>query len=113
MGCIFCDIAEKKRPSTPVYEDKTIYAFRDVNPQAPTHILVIPRKHVSTLNDLTDDDAELVGRLVLVARSLAGKEGIADKGYRLVWNCNALAGQSVYHVHLHLMGGRGFRWPPG
>jgi histidine triad (HIT) family protein len=113
MGCIFCDIAERKRPSTPVYEDEIIYAFRDVNPQAPTHILVIPRKHVATLNDLTNDDAELVGRLILVARSLAKEEGIADKGYRLVWNCNALAGQSVYHIHLHLMGGRGFRWPPG
>jgi histidine triad (HIT) family protein len=113
MSCIFCDIAGKKRPSTPVYEDEKIYAFRDVNPQAPTHILVIPRKHVATLNDLTDDDAELVGRLILTARSLAREEGIADKGYRLVWNCNALAGQSVYHIHLHLMGGRGFRWPPG
>jgi histidine triad (HIT) family protein len=113
MSCIFCDIAEKRRPSTPVYEDETIYAFRDVNPQAPTHILLIPRKHVATLNDLTPEDAELVGRLVLTARSLAEKEGIADKGYRLVWNCNSLAGQSVYHIHLHLLGGRGFRWPPG
>ena len=113
MHCIFCDVAEKKRPSNSVFENEEIYAFRDINPQAPTHILIIPRKHIATLNDLTEEDAGLVGRLVLAARSLAEQEGIAQEGYRLVWNCNAGAGQSVYHIHLHLLGGRGMRWPPG
>lgn len=113
MSCIFCDIAEKRRPSVAVYEDPNIYAFRDVNPQAPSHILIIPRKHIPTLNDLEEGDTSLVGQMVVAAQALAGREGIAEKGYRLVWNCNALAGQSVYHIHLHLMGGRAFRWPPG
>lgn len=113
MSCLFCDIVARKRSSTPVYEDENVYAFRDIRPQAPTHILIVPRKHIATLNDLTDADATLVGRIIVAARHLAGEEGIAEKGYRLVWNCNALAGQSVYHIHLHLLGGRGFRWPPG
>jgi histidine triad (HIT) family protein len=113
MSCLFCDIVAKKRPSTAVFEDEDIYAFRDINPQAPTHILIIPRKHIATLNDLSDSDAELVAKVILVARDLAAQEGIAEKGYRLVWNCNALAGQSVYHIHLHIMGGRAMRWPPG
>ncbi len=113
MSCIFCDIVEKRRPSSSVYEDERFYAFRDVNPQAPTHILIVPRKHIATLNDLGDEDADLVGRLVLVAKELARKEAIDEKGYRLVWNCNLWAGQSVYHIHLHLMGGRRLGWPPG
>jgi len=113
MGCLFCDIIEKRIPSTPVYQDDHVYAFRDVNRQAPTHILVIPKKHIPTVNDLTAEDAELVGRLVLKARDLARQEGIAEEGYRLVANCNAWAGQSVYHVHFHLLGGRAMGWPPG
>jgi histidine triad (HIT) family protein len=113
MSCLFCDIAEKRRPSAGVYEDDKVFAFRDINPQAPTHILLVPRKHIATLNDLKEEDAGLVGELVLRARSLAKQEGFAEKGYRLVWNCNSLAGQTIYHIHLHLLGGRGFRWPPG
>ena len=113
MGCLVCDIIEKRIPSTPVYQDDHVYAFRDINPQAPTHIIVIPKKHVPTVNDLTAEDAELIGRLVLKARDLARQEGIAEKGYRLVANCNAWAGQSVYHVHFHLLSGRAMGWPPG
>jgi histidine triad (HIT) family protein len=113
MGCTFCDIVEKRRPSTPVYEDERIYAFRDINPQAPSHILVIPKKHVSTVNDLGEEDAKLVGKLVLKARDLAREEGAAEKGYRLVMNCNPWGGQSVYHVHFHLLSGRALRSPLG
>jgi histidine triad (HIT) family protein len=113
MRCIFCDIAAKRRPSTTVYEDERICAFRDIRPQAPAHILVVPRRHIATLNDLTGEDTELVGLLVLTARNLACEEGFAEKGYRLVWNCNSWAGQSVYHIHLHLLAGRRFSWPPG
>ena len=113
MGCPFCDIVEKRRPSTPVYEDARIYAFRDINPQAPTHILVIPKKHIPTINDLSNEDRDLVGGLVLRARDIARDEGAAEKGYRLVANCNSWAGQTVYHLHFHLLTGRRFRWPPG
>lgn len=113
MGCTFCDIVEKRRPSTPVYEDERIYAFRDINPQAPSHILVVPKKHVPTVNDLSEEDAELVGRLVLKARDLAREEGAAEKGYRLVMNCNPWGGQSIYHVHFHLLSGRALRSPLG
>ena len=109
----FCDIVEKRRPSTPVYEDESIYAFRDINPQAPTHILVIPKKHIPTINDLSNEDRDLVGGLVLRARDIARDEGAAEKGYRLVANCNSWAGQTVYHLHFHLLTGRRFRWPPG
>jgi len=90
-----------------------VLAFRDLNPQAPTHALVIPRKHIATLNDLTDDDAELVGRMHLAARSVAQQDGIADAGYRTVFNCNEGAGQTVFHIHLHVLGGRRLSWPPG
>ena len=113
MDCLFCKIRDKSVPSTTVYEDDELYAFRDINPQAPTHILVIPKKHVSTVNDLTEVDAVLTGKLVLKARDLARQEGIADKGYRLVMNCNEWAGQTVFHVHLHLLSGRAMKWPPG
>ena len=113
MGCTFCDIVEKRRPSTSVFEDERIYAFRDINPQAPTHILVIPKKHIPTINDLNREDVDLVGGLVLKARDIACEEGVAEKGYRLVVNCNSWAGQTVYHLHLHLLTGRNFRWPPG
>lgn len=111
--CIFCKIAQKEVKSEIVQESQDIVAFRDINPQAPTHIVVIPRKHIETVNDLTDADASLVGKMVLVARDLAKKEGHADKGYRLNLNCGRGAGQSVWHLHLHLLGGRGFSWPPG
>lgn len=111
--CIFCKIAEGKIPAEVVYRDDHVVAFRDLNPQAPTHVLVIPRRHLSTLNDLTDADAHLVGRLYLAAKRVAEQDGIAERGYRTVVNCNAEAGQSVFHVHLHVLGGRAMRWPPG
>ena len=111
--CIFCKIAEGGIPAEVVYEDDDLVAFRDLNPQAPTHVLVIPRKHIPTTNDLTDEDARLMGKLVLAARDIAQQEGIAEAGYRTVLNCNAAAGQTVFHIHLHLLGGRPMGWPPG
>lgn len=104
--CLFCKIVGRELDSDIVFEDDHVLAFRDISPQAPTHILVVPKRHVSTANDLDDGDAELVGRMVLRARALAAEEGIAEKGYRLVMNCNKEGGQTVYHIHLHLMGGR-------
>ncbi len=111
--CIFCKIAEGGIPAEIVYEDDQVVAFQDLNPQAPVHILVIPRKHIPTTNDLREEDAELMGRLHLVAKEIAMKEGIAEAGYRTVLNCNAQAGQTVFHIHLHLLGGRPMGWPPG
>ena len=111
--CIFCRIAEGKIPGDIVYQDEHVVAFRDLNPQAPTHVLVIPRRHISTLNDLADGDADLVGRMYLAAKAVAGQDEIAERGYRTVMNCNAEAGQSVFHIHLHVLGGRAMHWPPG
>ena len=111
--CIFCRIASGDLEATLVHEDDDIVAFRDSNPQAPTHVLVVPRRHLATVNDLAETDAGLAGRLVLAARRIAADEGIAEDGYRLVLNCNREAGQSVFHLHLHLLGGRPMRWPPG
>jgi histidine triad (HIT) family protein len=111
--CLFCKIAEGKIPSKKVHEDDEIVAFRDINPQAPTHILVVPRKHVPSLNELAAEDAALVGKLHLVAARLAAAEGIAQRGYRTLFNTNADAGQTVFHIHLHLVGGRPLGWPPG
>jgi histidine triad (HIT) family protein len=113
MECVFCDIVNKRRPSTRVYEDESIYAFRDIDPKAPIHILLVPKKHIGTVNDLKDEDSELMGRLMLRARDVAQDEGIAEKGYRLVTNCNHQGGQSIYHLHFHLLAGRNLRWPPG
>lgn len=96
-----------------VYEDNDVLAFRDINPQAPVHVLVIPKKHVATLNDLGEKDETLVGKLFLTAVRIAKESGVAESGYRTVMNCNADGGQSVFHVHLHLLGGRFLRWPPG
>ncbi len=111
--CIFCKIAAGEVPADKVLEEEDLVAFRDLNPQAPVHILVIPRKHIATLNDLEEEDAELMGRLHLAARRIAEAEGIAESGYRTVINCNAGAGQTVFHIHLHLLGGRPMGWPPG
>jgi histidine triad (HIT) family protein len=111
--CIFCKMASGEIRPDVVYEDDQVLAFRDLNPQAPTHVLVIPRRHIGTLNELEPADAELTGRLFLAARQVAEAEGIAERGYRTVINCNAEAGQSVFHVHLHVLGGRTMRWPPG
>ncbi|MBT3216016.1 MAG: histidine triad nucleotide-binding protein [Candidatus Marinimicrobia bacterium] len=111
--CLFCKIAAGFIPSELILDRENVVAFRDINPQAPTHILIIPRKHIATLNDLEENDAELMGEMVLAAKDLAEQEGIAESGYRTGFNCNADAGQTVWHVHLHLMGGRKFNWPPG
>jgi len=111
--CIFCKIISGDIPGDIIYQDDDVLAFRDLNPQAPTHFLVIPKKHISTINDLQSEDAELVGKLYLAAKQVAKDEGIAESGYRAVMNCNAGAGQSVFHIHLHVLGGRGMSWPPG
>jgi len=111
--CLFCKIAEGEMSADVVYQDDDVLAFRDINPQAPTHVLVIPREHVASVNDLEEGHAALVGRLYLAARDLAEEEGVAEAGYRLVMNTGAEAGQSVFHIHLHLLGGRAMSWPPG
>jgi histidine triad (HIT) family protein len=109
--CLFCRIVRRDIPATIVHEDAHTLAFRDIDPKAPTHVLVIPKKHVPSLNEA--DDAELLGRVLLAARSIAAAEGLADVGYRTVINCGAGAGQTVFHLHLHLLGGRALHWPPG
>lgn len=111
--CIFCQIADKNLPAQILFENERVLAFRDIRPQTPTHVLVIPRKHIPTINDLSPADNSLVGELVQVAQSIAKTEGIDQTGYRLVLNCNQHGGQEVYHIHLHLLGGRPMRWPPG
>lgn len=111
--CLFCNIVQKHIPANIIYDDEAMIAFRDINPQAPVHLLVIPKQHVSTVNDLAAADEALVGRMVLTAQRLAQAEGIAESGYRLVMNCNSDGGQTVHHIHLHILGGRGMRWPPG
>ena len=112
-NCLFCNIVVGEIPADIIYEDDSIIAFRDINPQAPVHILIIPKLHISTLNDLKPEHAELIGELILSAKDIAKKEGISDAGYRTGFNCNKAAGQTVYHIHLHLLGGRNFSWPPG
>ena len=111
--CIFCKIASGEIPSDRVYEDDRLVAFRDLNPQAPTHILVIPKKHLSTLLDAELEDVDLLGRLQIAAVEIARDEGLDEDGFRLVTNCLEGAGQSVFHIHVHLLGGRPLRWPPG
>jgi len=111
--CLFCKIVDGDLPADIVYENDSLIAFRDVNPKAPTHILLIPRRHIATMNDLQGDDKGLAGELFVTAAQLAADEGLADDGYRVVMNCNEAAGQSVFHIHLHLMGGRKMTWPPG
>ena len=111
--CLFCRILDGEIPAEIVHESDTTIAFRDINPQAPTHVLVIPRRHISTINDLDDKDTGLVGEMYLAAKAIAAEEGIADLGYRAVMNCNEGAGQSVFHIHLHVLGGRPLGWPPG
>ena len=111
--CLFCKICSGDIPAEIVMETDDIVAFRDINPQAPTHILIIPRKHIPTINDLGEEDAGIVDKVFLAARDLAREEGLAEPGYRVVMNCNAAAGQTVFHIHLHLLGGRDLGWPPG
>jgi histidine triad (HIT) family protein len=111
--CLFCKIAAGEIPSKEVYSDEEFYAFEDIHPQAPTHVLIVPKKHFSTLNDIGDGDAPLMGKLVVLASRIARERGLDTKGYRLNANCLESAGQSVFHIHFHLLGGRPFGWPPG
>lgn len=111
--CIFCRVAKKEMKADIVYEDDAVLAFRDINPQAPTHILIIPRRHIPGVLDIKEEDASLIGHLYLIASKLAREEKIDKSGFRVVANCNRDAGQAVFHLHLHLLGGRRFNWPPG
>jgi histidine triad (HIT) family protein len=110
---LFLKIINREIPADIVYETEDILAFRDISPQAPIHFLIIPKEHIRTINDVQESQAELIGKLFLVAAELAMREGIADDGYRVVMNCNRAGGQAVYHIHLHLLGGRQMVWPPG
>ena len=111
--CLFCRIIAGQVPSTIVYRDDRVVAFKDINAQAPMHVLIVPVRHISTLNDLTAGDDALVGEMTRRAAALAKDAGYGDRGYRTVFNCNADAGQTVFHIHLHLLAGRGLGWPPG
>jgi histidine triad (HIT) family protein len=113
MHCLFCRIIAGQIPATVVYQDDDVVAINDINPQAPLHVLVIPRQHVATLNDLDPTHDALVGRMVRAAAALAKTHGYDERGYRTVFNCNREAGQTVFHIHLHVLAGRGLSWPPG
>ena len=111
--CLFCRIASGEIPAKQVYSDDEVIAFEDINPQAPTHLLVIPRQHIASLDDLTSAHHEIMGKLIHRASDLARAQHLGDDGYRLVINCGEAAGQTVFHIHVHLLGGRNFGWPPG
>ena len=113
MACLFCKIINREIPADIVYEDDEVLAFNDINPQAPTHVLIIPKQHIATLNDIEEHQLATVGRLQYTAARLAKDYGFAEGGYRVVMNCNEDGGQTVYHIHMHLMGGRRFTWPAG
>lgn len=113
MDCLFCKIASGEIPAKILYQDDKVVAFDDINPQGPHHKVIIPRKHIATLNDLTPEDTNLTGHMLQTAVKIAKDLNIAEKGYRLVMNCNAGGGQTVYHIHAHLIGGRSMTWPPG
>jgi len=112
-GCLFCRIIKKEIPAKIVFEDDKILAFEDIKPQAPVHILLIPKRHIGKVSDLTEADARMAGELILAAKKIAGERGVGGSGYRIVLNCDKDAGQEVFHLHLHLLGGRKFSWPPG
>lgn len=111
--CLFCKIASGAIPAKIIYKDDWVMAFDDINPQAQQHKIIIPHKHIATANEIANDDKELIGHMMMTAAKLAKELGIAEQGYRLVMNCNAGAGQTVFHIHLHLLGGRPMTWPPG
>ncbi len=111
--CVFCKIIDGEIPSERVYEDDDVFAFKDLNVQAPLHILIIPKRHIATINDLDTSNADSIGKLYVAAKKIAAEEGYADKGYRVVMNCGEAAGQTVFHLHLHLLAGRPLSWPPG
>ena len=111
--CLFCRIVNREIPAEIIFESNTLLAFKDIEPQAPIHILIIPKEHITTTNDLGSQHKELIGEILLAAKQLASDYDIADDGYRMVFNCNKKGGQAVYHIHLHLLGGRQMKWPPG
>ena len=111
--CLFCKIIAGDIPATLVYQDDRLIAFNDINPQAPTHVLIVPRRHIATLNELTAEDDQIVGELVRRAAAIAKERGLSTGGFRAVFNTNRDAGQTVFHIHLHLLGGRAMHWPPG
>jgi len=113
MTCLFCKICQGEIPATIVHQTDTVMAFNDINPQAPTHVLIIPKKHIETINDISVDDTLLIGDMVMAAKTLADSYNLKENGYRLVFNTNKHGGQQVYHIHLHLLGGRQMTWPPG
>lgn len=111
--CLFCKIRDGEIPADLVYQDDEVLAFNDVNPQAPTHLLIIPKKHLSTVNDVKQEDEVMMGKLFSAAKQIAAEKGLSEDGYRLVVNCNEGAGQTVFHIHMHLLAGRAMTWPPG
>jgi histidine triad (HIT) family protein len=111
--CLFCKIREGEIPADIIFENDDVLAFNDVNPQAPVHLLIIPKKHISTVNDMVDDDQVVMGKLFSAARAIAKQKGVSDDGYRLVVNCNEKAGQTVFHIHMHMLADRALTWPPG
>ena len=113
LDCLFCKIIDREIPGDVVYENEHVLAFNDINPVAPVHILIIPKEHISTLNDIEETHTQTMGELFLAAKAIASKEGLSDSGYRTVFNCNEDAQQTVFHIHLHLIGGRKMTWPPG
>ncbi|MFL2994875.1 MAG: histidine triad nucleotide-binding protein [Candidatus Neomarinimicrobiota bacterium] len=113
MSTIFSKIINKEIHADILFENDKILAFRDISPQAPVHFLVIPKKEIRTINDINEEDKSLIGELFIVAKEIAKKEGIAENGYRTIFNCNEHGGQTVYHIHLHVLGGRQLEWPPG
>ena len=113
IDCLLCKIREGEIPADIIYQDDDVMAFNDVNPQAPTHLLIIPKKHISTVNDVKQDDELMMGKLFSAAKKIAAEKGVSDDGYRLVVNTNPQAGQTVFHIHMHLLAGRNMTWPPG
>ena len=113
MDCIFCNIIKGEIPSSKVYENDKIYAFNDISPVAPVHVLIIPKEHIESINDLTSENASVISDVMLAAKEIAAQLGISESGYRVVTNCGQAAGQTVNHIHFHLLGGRDLAWPPG
>jgi histidine triad (HIT) family protein len=112
-NCIFCNIAEHKTPADILYEDDEVMVFRDINPQAPVHLLTIPKKHIAKISEMEAEDQQLVGKIIYIAKQVAQEQGISESGYRMVFNNGRHGGQDVHHIHLHLLGGRPMHWPPG
>ena len=111
--CLFCKVVAGQVPATLVFQNDHVVAFNDITPRAPTHVLIVPRRHIATLNELSPEDDALAGEMVRTAAAIAKEQGLSERGYRTVFNCNAEAGQTVFHIHLHLLGGRPMTWPPG